>query len=282
MEDIKKKISSLELTKKEKLIADYILDNFNTIGLSTVTDVAQKIGVSDTSVIRFIRSLGFGGFSDFKKYMGGLILEQVNENLSPSQKYKRTSGSLNKDSVVADVFYKAIDNLSDALQQMESKKTEEIADCLINSKRKFVVAFRGTSCCAQYFCRKARFFLPNIVLCDKAESETMEAMVDLQEGDCVFMFSFPRYSKLNFIIAEHAKQCGAKLIVVTDRVTSPLISLADYYFTVPVGGVGFTNSYVAPLCLAESLAILIGKKLGEKAEPRLKLMDDIINESQLF
>ena len=68
MDNLISKIQSMNLTKTEKVIADYILDNINNIGLSTVTDISLKLGVSDTSIIRFIRLLGFAGFADFKKY----------------------------------------------------------------------------------------------------------------------------------------------------------------------------------------------------------------------
>ena len=66
MDNLISKIQSMNLTKTEKVIADYILDNINNIGLSTVTDISLKLGVSDTSIIRFIRLLGFAGFADFK------------------------------------------------------------------------------------------------------------------------------------------------------------------------------------------------------------------------
>ena len=65
MDNLISKIQSMNLTKTEKVIADYILDNINNIGLSTVTDISLKLGVSDTSIIRFIRLLGFAGFADF-------------------------------------------------------------------------------------------------------------------------------------------------------------------------------------------------------------------------
>ena len=54
MDNLISKIQSMNLTKTEKVIADYILDNINNIGLSTVTDISLKLGVSDTSIIKFI------------------------------------------------------------------------------------------------------------------------------------------------------------------------------------------------------------------------------------
>lgn len=283
MENLLKKIQGMNLTKTEKIIADYIVDNMNTIGLSTVTDVALKTGVSDTSVIRFIRSLGYGGFADFKRSMNERMLEQVNSGgLSPMQKFTNTKDKIREESVLNDVFYRAMDNLSTAILDLDEKLVHDIVDCILASRLKYIVGFRGTACCADYFYRKALFFTPNLILCDKAESSAIETLVDISEKDCVLMFSFPRYSELNFSILELAQKRGAKIIVVTDRVTSPLAVYADHLVTVSIGGLGFTNSYVVPLCFAEALAILIGQKAGKENAERLEDLDTYIYKNQLY
>ena len=105
MDNLISKIQSMNLTKTEKVIADYILDNINNIGLSTVTDISLKLGVSDTSIIRFIRLLGFAGFADFKNTMKERMLEHYNLNLSPSQKFTNTKDKINSDNVVNDVSH---------------------------------------------------------------------------------------------------------------------------------------------------------------------------------
>ena len=43
-----------------------------------MTDISLKLGVSDTSIIRFIRLLGFAGFADFKNTMKERMLEHYN------------------------------------------------------------------------------------------------------------------------------------------------------------------------------------------------------------
>ena len=50
------RIKDKTLTKKEKIIADYILDNMETIGFGPIKDVANACGVSDTSISDFCAS----------------------------------------------------------------------------------------------------------------------------------------------------------------------------------------------------------------------------------
>ncbi len=190
--DFAERIKDKSLTKTEKIIADYILDNINTICFSPVKDVALGCGASDTSIIRFLRDLGYEGYSDFKKSLNERLLEQYNANLSPMQKFNQSKARISTESVVREVFYNSISHLSEALNNMNDKLLQDIADCLIKSQRKYIAAFRGSSCCADYFWRKAIFFLPGLVLCDKAESETLEKMVEINQDACLLLFSFPR------------------------------------------------------------------------------------------
>lgn len=280
--DFATKIKDKTLTKTEKIIADYILDNLNTVGFSSVKEVSLACGVSDTSVIRFLRELGYEGYTDFKKELNEMLIEQYNAGLSPMQKFNKSKDNIKAGSVVDDVFRNSITNLANALNDIDDTLLQNIADCLIKSQRKFIAGFRGTSCCANYFWRKAIFFLPGMVLCDKAESETLEKIIDIQADDCLLLFSFPRYSEMAFSLLQIAKKRGAKIILFTDRVTSPLAISADYIVTVNVTGFSYTNSYVVPLCCAEALAVIIGKKLENKSEERLDLLEEYIYKAQLY
>ena len=96
------------------------------------------------------------------------------------------------------------------------------------------------------------------------------------------MFSYPRYSQICTIILELAKKRGAKIILFTDRVTSPLAAYADYVVTTNVTGLSFTNSYVVPLCLAEALAVIISKKVENMSAERLELLDENIYKANLY
>lgn len=55
------------LTKGEKKVASYIQNNQMQAALLSSTELADVCGVSDTTVIRFAKDLGFQGYAEFKK-----------------------------------------------------------------------------------------------------------------------------------------------------------------------------------------------------------------------
>ena len=57
------------LTNSESKIAKYVLDNFNETLNYNVSELADKAGVSDASVVRFCKSLGYKGSRILKSAM---------------------------------------------------------------------------------------------------------------------------------------------------------------------------------------------------------------------
>ncbi len=55
-----------DLTLRENEIANFVLKNPNFIVNNTITNIATKIGVSETSINRFCKKIGYKGFQDFK------------------------------------------------------------------------------------------------------------------------------------------------------------------------------------------------------------------------
>ena len=256
MEDLVHKIQSMTLTRTDAEIAEYILAHLSTIGFQTSTTMAEEIGVSDTSVIRFIRKLGFKGYADYR----------AQPDLNPGEKYLRTLEHLGSDSLISDVSQYTLNNLRKSYAQLDQGTVEQVVDILLRSDRKYIAGFRGTACCAQYMASKLLFLAPHVVPILHADASAVENLLDITDRDCLFLYSFPRYSEIARPLLEIARESGAKVILMTDRRTSPLANKADVVLTAQVDGLGFTNSYVAPLSLSEVILLSVSGRRGAFCE----------------
>lgn len=54
------------LTKSERLVADYLLNEKEKTAYKTMKDVTEAVNVGDATLIRFCQKLGYSGFSDLK------------------------------------------------------------------------------------------------------------------------------------------------------------------------------------------------------------------------
>lgn len=63
---ISQKCDSEDSTQVERKIALYIREHMEEVLHCTLLELADQIGVSDASVVRFCKSIGYKGFQDFK------------------------------------------------------------------------------------------------------------------------------------------------------------------------------------------------------------------------
>ena len=285
MEDLVRKIQSMTLTRTDAEIAEYILAHLSTIGFQTSTTMAEEIGVSDTSVIRFIRKLGFKGYADFRSEMNARTARQIDRaqpDLTPGEKYLRTLEHLGSSSLISDVSQYTLNNLKKSYAQLDQGTVEQIVDILLSSDRKYIAGFRGTACCAQYMASKLLFLTPHVVPILHADATAVENLLDITERDCLFLYSFPRYSEIARPLMEIARESGAKVILMTDRRTSPLANKADVVVTAQVDGLGFTNSYVAPLSLSEVILLSVSGRRDVTDSKRFNRIDSVMDREKLY
>ena len=285
MEDLVRKIQSMTLTRTDAEIAEYILAHLSTIGFQTSTTMAEEIGVSDTSVIRFIRKLGFKGYADFRSEMNARTARQIDRaqpDLTPGEKYLRTLEHLGSGSLISDVSQYTLNNLQKSYAQLDQGTVEQIVDILLRSDRKYIAGFRGTACCAQYMASKLLFLTPHVVPILHADATAVENLLDITERDCLFLYSFPRYSEIARPLMEIARESGAKVSWMTDRRTSPRANKADVVVTAQVDGLGFTNSYVAPLSLSEVILLSVSGRKDVTDSKRFNRIDSVMEREKLY
>ena len=77
---IKNVYNSLRLS--EKKVADYILKNGYSVSTMTLAQLSKEAGVSEPTIIRFVKTIGCTGYSDFKMNLAkDWGRESVNDNL---------------------------------------------------------------------------------------------------------------------------------------------------------------------------------------------------------
>lgn len=204
------------------------------------------------------------------------------KDLSPGEKYAKSLEKLNPSNLINDVSRYTLENLQRTYSQMDQDTVERIVDILLKSDRKYIAGFRGTACCAQYMASKLLFLTPHVVPVVHGDATAVENILDITQHDCLFLYSFPKYSEINRALMDIARENGAKIILMTDRHTSPLASKADVVVLAQVEGLGFTNSYVAPLSLSEVILLAMSDRRDVTRTVRFKRIDTVMDKERLY
>lgn len=276
----------VKLTKKEKLIAEFVLDNFAESCFITSTEIAKRLHVSDSSVIRFTRTLGYSGFMDFQKSIRKTYTERINsvsDNITiPSERLKLSISKLGKSDIVESYFSNVLQNLKYCINHNDTLAFERAAGLIAGSKRKFIITSRANTCIGDMMLLLLKHLLPDVYETSHPALNVIDHLCDITENDCIIAVSFPRYSEMDLLAAQMAYDSGAKIILITDKASSPLAKYATQLLTVSVDSNTFFNSYVGVLFTMELLCSFISRKMGYTTEAKLQLIDKYISKVGLF
>lgn len=281
MKELREIIHNANLTKTQKLIAKYVLDHSSDACFMTSTDIADALGVSESSVVRFSRSLGYSGFMDFQKALRKDYQDKVLSISSaitvPSQRIAKRA-KLDSDSDYIKRHYKnAARNLESIFSSNSPAVFEEAADLIINSKHKYIVASRGNACLGDYFLLYLKHMLRDVDTTSSASISPIDHLCNITKDDCLIVFSYPRYSSMDKLALKMAKDAGASIVLFTDKPSALLVPYATTLITVPVDSNAFFNSLVAAQFACEALLDAISHRV-KGIEKRLKKIDQYLSE----
>lgn len=115
------------LTKAQKKIADYILENKDSVLSDSITLLAKKIGTTPPSITRFCQALRFKGFSEFKFYLEKHILNSVgSDNL--------ISASDSCPVIIQKLKEKEINAIAETMQLLDSEKVANVVKKIASAK----------------------------------------------------------------------------------------------------------------------------------------------------
>lgn len=279
MEQLRDLMKTARLTRTSRIIGEYVLDNETDACFMTSTEIAEKLEVSEASVIRFARALGFTGFMDFQKNLRKSHTERLGRISSAvAVPYERLQASMahSDENYIQEFLMNTETNITSVIKNNPQETFDRAVELLKTSRRKYIVASRANTGVASYFNLLLRHQVPDVIPTWESSVNVIDHMCDIGPEDCVILFSFPRYSEMDRQAMQMAEDAGASIIVITDRPSAPLARFATVLLTVDVDTNTFFNSYVGVQLVMEILAAGLSRNMGGANAEKLQLIDKYI------
>ena len=144
IEDIQQQYT--RLSKGQKLIAQYLIDNYDKVAFMTASKLGEEVGVSESTVVRFANALGFSGYPKMQDALQELIKNKLTtvQRVEMNQEYSDDGKILNK------VLKSDMDNIKDTLDEMDESLFKQASDKLLKAKKIYIVGMRSSFTVAQY------------------------------------------------------------------------------------------------------------------------------------
>jgi DNA-binding MurR/RpiR family transcriptional regulator len=278
-------MKGVKLTKTSRLIGEYILDHETDACFMTSTEIAAKLEVSEASVIRFARALGYSGYMEFQKNLRKSHTERLGRISSAvAVPYERLQASMasSDENYIQQFLMNTETNITSVIKNNPQEAFDGAIELLLKARRKYIVASRANTGVASYLNLLLRHQLPDVIPTWESSVNVIDHMCDISSEDCVILFSFPRYSEMDRQALELAEDAGASIIVITDRPSAPLAAFATVLLTVDVDTNTFFNSYVGVQLVMEILMAGLSRQVGDATAEKLQRIDRYIGKLGVY
>jgi RpiR family carbohydrate utilization transcriptional regulator len=267
------KASLPSLAPAEQRVGKLVLLDPRTFASLPVSELAERAHVSKPTVVRFCRSVGYDGLSDFKLKLAGTVSEGV----------PFIHRSVDADDKVGDVLVKVIDNTVAAFlkyrNDASSHAIEKAVDALFstyNHRGRIEFYGAGNSGIVAQDAQHKFFRLGiNAIAYSDGHMQVMSASM-LGPGDCLVIVSNSGRTRDLMDAADIAHKHGATVIVITAS-GSPLAIAGDIHLSAdhPEGYDRYSpmTSRLMHLMVIDVVATCLALRIGgTKLQPMLKEM----------
>lgn len=268
-----------QMSKGQKLLADYILKNYDKAVFLTAAKLGKVVGVSESTVVRFATQLGYQGYPGFQKALEELVRNKLNS----IQRMEVTYGRISQSEILASVLQSDIEKIKLTLANMDQNAFELAVETILNAKRIYVVGIRSCAPLANFLSFYLNLIFDNVTsVHTNSLSEIFEQLIRIGAEDVIIGISFPRYSMRTLKALEFASNRKAKVITLTDSVHSPMTLYSSCNLIARSDMASIVDSLVAPLSVVNALVVALCMKKQKDVIATLETLEQIWDEYQVY
>lgn len=267
------------LSKGQKLLADYITNNYDKAVFLTAAKLGKIVGVSESTVVRFATQLGYQGYPGFQKALEELVRNKLNS----IQRMEVTYGRISQSEILESVLQSDIEKIKLTLDSIDQSAFESAVDTILRAKRIYVIGIRSCAPLAEFLSFYLNLIFDNVTLVHtNSSSEVFEQLIRIGEEDVIIGISFPRYSMRTLKALEFASNRNAKVITLTGGVHSPMNLYSSCNLIARSDMASIVDSLVAPLSVVNALVVALCMKKQKDVITTLETLEQIWDEYQVY
>jgi len=253
-------------SRSNRAIARFMLARLKDLPFETAATLAEKVQVSEASIGRFCRAIGYANLKDLKEHLKDDIGDQpwlIKDRLdalrqAPGQREERLSQGLEAE----------IAGLVGVYEMARTPDWQRAVVRFSHCPKVFVAGFQTERGLALYFASQMQYVRPGVQMIDLSMGNFAEVLAEAGEA-CLAIFEARRYSRQALVLAREARARGIAVTIFTDQFCSWGADFATEQFMVATQFNQFWDSTAHLAVLSNLMINDIFLARGEGAEARL-------------
>ncbi len=267
------------LTKSEQRIADFLLSNYDQAAFFSGAELAQQFNVSEATVVRFARSIGYASFPELRHALQDIFRARV----TPASRLQHKLADLKtgEGHILTQIVEMEVQYLTEALNTVTPADFDAAAKILARGKRVFVFGLGPSRVLADLVqLRLRRFGVPTFSL-NQSGRDLLEELLLLQSGDIVLATAFQRVTGELVAVMDHAHSLGCKSVLITDTLGSIFKGKANVILSARRGPVSTFHSLTVPMAILNALILSVAMSRSEASVASLNQLQELRTASGL-
>jgi len=249
-------------------VGSWMLDNYDSIGFTSVNELSKIIGVSNASLVRYTQALGFSGYKQFKE----TVQEELRTKLKPDSNVVLNELDVlpikKKLQKLAD---NEIQNLSKTLKGLSVQSLSRMVQGVLQSERIFVSGFGVSKNIMQIFeYALVSMQIKEVHSITGSISDYSARLASMNSADCLFIMTMPPYSPEALQVANAAHARKVKVYLFTDSAACPIYPIADSVACSANNSLLLTNSFVGMVAVIQVFINMLLLGSDENLIPHMK------------
>lgn len=262
-----------KLTKTEKKIAEYISKNPKKVIVLSALELGKEIGVSDASILRFSKNIGFNKFNDFKNYIAMELSEaNLNERI-----VKNWDNFKSENDIVDKIINADLKNIEEFLKEINFKYIEKMVEFIEKAERVYFLGLGPSRAISQFMHWHTRRLGYSSECINEGSLNLYETLTNIKNSELLVVFAFPKFLNDEFNAIKIAKERNAKIILITSNIFSEISFLSDIVFKLAVQNNGFLNSYMVPMEFCNIVLTILFERNKKEIYERWKKESSVKN-----
>jgi DNA-binding MurR/RpiR family transcriptional regulator len=261
-----------QLTKSEKRIANYLLKNQEESAFLSAGELADRLGLSEATMVRFARNLGFNSYPA----MRGVLQDNFRRRVTHSA---RLTGRLDDIREAGDIFERLvvseIDYLTLALETVDREAFHQAVELLRSRNRVFVFGLGPSVSLVELMEIRLGRFGRQVTPLTTAGREFLEPLLRMTDQDLLFVICFFDISPALQLVLDYAKEVKCPVIMLTDTLGSIIGDKADVVLAARRGPMAEFHSLVVPMTIINTLLLAVANEDREKVMSNLDKLDQL-------
>jgi DNA-binding MurR/RpiR family transcriptional regulator len=258
------------LTKSEKRIANYLRKNQEESAFLAAGEIADRLGLSEATLVRFARSLGFSSYPAMRTLLQATFRRRVTHSARLRGRLEdlRQGGDIFERLVVSEMDY-----LTQALETVDRQALQKSVDLLRSCEHIYVYGVGPSVSLADLIEIRLGRFGRQVIPLRTAGREILEPLMLMKENDLLFMICFFDISPAQNLILDYANEVHCPVIILTDTLGSIIGDKADIVLAARRGPMAEFHSLVVPMTIINTILLALANEDREQVMANLDKLD---------